>query len=105
MTKSLILFKKIGLLNSYYIYASIFKNTTIKKIKVSPFFYKDSPFFKKVSLVSSPSKTFSIKLKTLRIVAQSLGTTIVILETSKGLLTHREALRHKIGGKILFVIN
>jgi ribosomal protein S8 len=97
------MFKKIGLLNSYYIYT--LKNTRFKKIKVSPLFYKDSSFFKKVKLVSTPSKTFSINLNSLRIVAHSLGTTIVILETSRGLLTHKEALNQKIGGRILFVIN
>jgi ribosomal protein S8 len=62
-------------------------------------------FFRRVKLVSTPSKRFNLKLRTLQILSKSLGETILILETSFGTLTHMDALRLKTGGKILLVIN
>lgn len=96
------LFKRLGLINSFLLI-----NTTQKHllIKLSPLFYKSTPFFKSVRLVSTPSKRFNLKLKTLQILEKSLGETTVILETSQGIITHRDALKLKIGGKILFVLS
>ena len=74
-------------------------------IKLSPFFYKNMSFFRKIKLVSTPSKRFNLKLRTLQILSKSLGETILILETSSGIITHIDALKLKIGGKILLVIN
>ena len=75
-----------------------------KLVKISPFIYKKSPFFKSIRLVSTPSKAFTIKLSTLRVLQPSLGQSLMILETTNGLITHREALKLKISGRILCVI-
>lgn len=95
----ILLFYKIGVINSYLIL-----NHNKKLIKLSPFIYKKSPFYKNVRLISTPSKVFTVKLKTLRLICTSLGQAIIILETTKGLLTHTEALRLNISGKILCVV-
>ena len=79
-------------------------NHNKKLLKISPFIYKKSPFYKIVKLVSTPSKIFTIKLDTLRVIQISIGQAVMILETTKGLLTHREALKLKISGRILCVL-
>jgi ribosomal protein S8 len=102
MLKILRLLKKIGLLNSYLLNGNVMG---LRKVKVSPFFYKNSAFFKNIKLVTTPAKRFNIKLKTLQIVCKSLGESIIILETSKGILTHKEALKLRISGKVLLVLS
>lgn len=74
-------------------------------LKFSIFFYKNVPFFHKVKNVSTPSKKFYISLKALKILTTTLKATTVILSTSKGIITHREALRHKVGGLIFFIVS
>ena len=102
MLKVLRLLKKIGLLNSYLLNGNA---RGIYRVKVSPFFYKNSAFFKNVKLVTTPSKRFNIRLRTLQIVCKSLGESIIVLETSKGILTHKEALKLRISGKVLLVLS
>lgn len=100
--KSLVLlsiFKKLGVINTHLIISN-----SKKLIKISPFIYRQSPFFKNIRLVSTPSKSFTVKLSTLRILDKSIRQTIIILETSEGLLTHKDALRRGISGRILCVI-
>ena len=75
-----------------------------KIVKISPFVYKKSSFFKGIKLISTPSKVFTVKISTLNIINKSLGSTVLLLETSKGILTHAEALKLKVGGKLLCVI-
>lgn len=102
MLKTLNLLKRLGLLNSYLLQGPSRKSSLLK---VSPFFYKNSSFFKNIKLVTTPSKRFNVQLKSLRILEKSLGESIVVLETSKGILTHREALKLHLGGKVLLVLN
>ena len=101
MLPILAIFKRIGLLNSYILNR---QNSTQLTVKLSPFFYKTSAFYKSIRLVSTPSKRFNIKLRTLQVLTKSIGEAVIILETSLGILTHTEALRLKIGGKILIVL-
>jgi len=96
------LLKRIGIIKFYVVSEKL---GTRQLIKLSPFFYKNASFFRKIRLVSTPSKRFNLKLRTLQILSKSLGETIIILETSNGILTHIDALRLKTGGKILLVIN
>ena len=102
MLKILCLFKKLGVLNSYLLVNHTCK---LSKVKISPFFYKNSSFFKNVKVVTTPSKRFNIKLKTLQIICKSVGESIIILETSKGILTHKEALKLRVSGKVLLVLS
>ena len=71
-------------------------------ITLSPFFYKSSTFFKQIKLISTSSKKFYISYRGLSLVAKSTGHSIYILSTSRGLLTHVECLRLKIGGILLW---
>ena len=100
------LIKKINKLKDEFRIFFVGPNCKEKKklIKISPFIYKKTPFFKNIRLVSTHSKVFTIKLPTLRVVQKSLGQAIMVLETSKGLLTHTEALKLNVSGRILCVI-
>ena len=98
----LTLLKKLGVINSYLI---IQDNKHFLTVKLSPFFYKNSSFFRGIRLASTPSKRFNLKLRTLQILEKSLGETILILETSKGIMLHKDALKLRLGGKILLIIN
>ena len=100
--KTLFLFRELGLLNSYFIYPS---SSTKMFVKLAPFFYKNSTFFRGVRLISTPSKLFFIKLSALNIIKKSLGSTVLLLSTSRGLITHKEALRRGLGGIALFLIS
>ena len=46
----------------------------------------------------------TLKKHSLLLMRRSLGAATVVLETSKGVLTHREALSLGIGGTLLFII-
>lgn len=61
-------------------------------------FYKSQPFFKSVRLVSSSSRKYTLSLKSLIILQKSLKSSILILSTPKGILTHKEAIKFKVGG-------
>lgn len=55
--------------------------------------------------MSTPSKRFNVKLKTLKIMDISIGKSLIILETSRGFITHKEALRLGISGKLLLFLS
>ena len=99
--KLLFIFKKLGLIYSY-ILLKVLRNNVL--VKVSPFFYKGSTFFNKLRLISTPSKKFYVSLKTLKIISSSLNESTLILSTSRGLITHKEALKLRLGGIMLFLL-
>lgn len=70
-----------------------------------PFFYKNTPHYKNIRYVSTPSKKHIISLQALLILTSSIRASILILSTSYGLMTHTEALRLKTGGIIMCVLN
>jgi ribosomal protein S8 len=76
-----------------------------KYVVFNSYYYKNTPFFSHFRTVSTPSKPHSISLKALKIVNKSLGNSIILLETDKGVIAHSSALSHKIGGKIIGVIS
>ena len=100
LLKLIMVLKKLGLINSF-----IILNYKINLIKISPFFYKNTTFFKLIKLISASSKKFSIRLKALKLINFSLGEAILLIETSKGILTHKEAIRLNTGGFLLCVLS
>lgn len=96
------LLRRIGIINSF-ILIRFWKFPLI--IKLSPLFYKNSTFFNNIRLMSTPSKRFNVKLKTLKIMDISIGKSLIILETSRGFMTHKEALRLGISGKLLLFLS
>lgn len=92
--------RKLGLLNFI-----IYKKGFLKLIKITTFLYRGRAFFSSLRQVTTPSKKFSIKLKSLRILSQSVGESIVLVETSLGIVTHAKAIELGVGGKILCVLS
>jgi ribosomal protein S8 len=91
---------KSGVLKNFFITSS-----TPKYIYFSIFFYKNTTFFKHVRLISTQTKKFYISLNAIKKLTKVMRTTVLILETSKGLLTNVEALRYKTGGILLLAVN
>lgn len=54
---------------------------------------------------STPSQTFIMNVHALQIACTYIGYSHIILSTSKGLLTHKEARYHNVGGVIVGVLN
>lgn len=93
------LLSKVGYLNSFIILSK-----PKKLIKISLTFFKKKVFFKKIKLISTPTKCFSVKLSSLKLLNSSLSNTLLILETSKGLITHNEAIKKNISGKLFCIL-
>ena len=72
-------------------------------IYVNTIFFKNTPFFKSLRLVSTPSKKHTTTLKALHVINISIKSSIIILSTPYGIIDHREALRIGTGGTILCI--
>lgn len=90
----------LGVIKSF----RVFKKNKNYFITMSPFFYKSTTFFHKVKLTSTSSKKFYISCSALRLMNKSMGNTVYVLSTSKGLLTHSDCIKYKIGGILLCII-
>lgn len=89
--------KYIGLIKNFY----LFKNSNYVKIKIFISFYKRIPICKNIKLLSTPSRNFFISYKALLLLHNRSLTSVYLLSTSKGLITHMEALRLRTGGKVV----
>lgn len=90
----------LGLLNSI----SLVVINGTRYIRFSLFLYKSNPFFYKIKNVSTSTKRYYVTLKSLQIMATYLKASTVVLSTSYGIINHKEALRRRVGGIILFTI-
>lgn len=93
---------KVGAIKNFLIVKDA-KN--MKKIILSPSFYKNSSFYKNIRYVSTPSKKHTISLKALKLLQTALKASIIILSTPYGLITHKEAVKFKTGGIIICVLS
>ena len=93
----------VGAIKSYIIIKSSLNSKNY--IRFSSSFYKNVPFFKDVKLVSTPSKKHTVTLKGLRLLSKMVGSSVIIISTSKGLFTHKKAIDRNLGGLIVCVLN
>lgn len=91
---------KLGLVDNIWV---LYKGKN-RFIRYSFLFYKNRPFFHKIKNVSTSTKKYFISLHSLRIMTRYTKSTIIILSTSKGIMTHLNALRFGLGGIILYTI-
>lgn len=101
---------KIGYISNYSI---IYSNTQQSNkqtnnysngfIYINLTFFKNTPFFKSLRLVTSPSKKHVTTLKALVTINSSIKSSVLILSTPHGLMDHKEALRVGTGGTILCI--
>ena len=95
----------VGCVSKFYLIKSSLKTLHKDHIYVSTPFYKNTSFFKSVRVVSTPSRKHSISLNGLRLAQNSLGSSIMILSTPYGLITHKKAIELRSGGLILCMVH
>ena len=93
-----------GVISNFYVNNNLNckENTTII---FSLFFYKNVPFFSKLTLISTASKLFYISYKTLKLSTLVFKNSIMILSTKHGLLNTKESLMLREGGEILYILH
>ena len=96
---------EIGCIHKFLITSNTYKKNCKYTIWLTIFLYNNTPFFKSFRLLSTPSKHYTIPYKALRILSTSIGASTIILSTSSGLITHKEALNKHIGGLLLFILS
>lgn len=97
---------QIGCIRQFMILNQHKLNGKVKKIlRFTVLFYKTRPYFKGVRLVSTCSRKFRITLSGLKVAMSFLKASVIILSTSKGVMSHNEAINLGIGGLILCVLN
>lgn len=97
-------FYKNAVIKNYIIIEKSFKSKKTKYIRFNGLFFKNEPYFKGARLVSTPSRKHTISLRGLMLLRRISGTSIIILETSRGIISHLDAIRLGVGGLILCVI-
>lgn len=80
------------------------KNQSKLFLKIYPFFYKNILLFQKIKIISKPTKSFFISLKALKLISKRSDRTVILLSTSKGILTHSQALDRRISGFVFATI-
>ena len=93
------LLKNLGVICSYH----IIKSNSLK-IKINLHFFKKLPICKNIKLISTPSRHFFVSLQALNLLHNRTKDSLFILSTNLGLMTHAEAIRKKLGGKVLMLI-
>jgi len=94
-----------GVITNFIIIKNSIKSSNQLSIKFTVLFYKNSPFFKKIKLISTPSKQFFITKSALKLSQKVFKTSLIIISTNKGLLTHQEADALGLGGKVVYIVN
>ena len=95
----------VGCINKFLLTSKLKKNLNLTYSYLSVPFYKKMAFFKSVRLISTPSKKHRLSLKSLNLLNKTLKASVLILSTDRGIITHREALRFKIGGLALCIVH
>lgn len=103
--KIIYLMYKVGCINNFISIKILKKNKIFKKIVFNTTFYKNTPFYKNIKIITTYSKKFTISLKALKIISSTSRSTILLLSTSKGLMTGSEAIKNSIGGVIICILN
>jgi len=101
---------KIGYISNYSlvtdmgpIKSNIIPDSKNTWILINLVFFKNTPFFKSLRLVSTPSKKHTTTLKGLSVINLSIKSSVLILSTPHGIMDHKEALLAKTGGVILCI--
>ena len=87
-------------------------NLVRRYAKLGPHFYRVYPNYTHVRRYSRQFDSYLksnhyllMSLSVLRVVNRNLPTSYLVLETDRGLLTHKEALKYGVGGRLLLRIH
>jgi ribosomal protein S8 len=89
--------KNFTFINKYY----IIKIKNKFYIRIYLYYYKNKIISNNFKILSSPSKSFFLSYKSLRLISKRTSSSIFILSTDRGLLSHKQALNQKLGGLVL----
>ncbi len=89
--------KEIGYIEDYSVAGDV-----IKTISIQLKYDKGMPAVTDVQIVSKPGKREYVSYTDLKSVMSGMGYSI--LSTPKGIMTHKEARKSKLGGELLFLI-
>ena len=101
-THNLRLLKKLhylGIINSYIL------KKNHKRVKFSVTYFHSVPYSSSIRYVSRGVKSFSISLKGLAFLQKFSGASLILIESSSGIITLEESLLKKKSGKLALVIN
>ena len=90
-------FQKLGLVRR-------FVRVNNRFYRVYPTWAFNRNYLHNIKVHSHPKNHLRIKLNALWVLKQSIGSSTILLNTTKGILTHREALKYRLGGHLLCVI-
>lgn len=89
--------KEIGYIEDYSVDGDV-----IKTISIQLKYDKGMPAVTDVQIVSKPGKREYVSYNDLKSVMSGMGYSV--LSTPKGIMTHKEAKKNKLGGELLFLI-
>lgn len=87
--------KKEGFIEGFLAY----KEDTKRFIRVELRYYEEDPVIRKIERVSSPGCRVYVKAKNIRPLYNNAG--VSIFSTSRGVLSHKDALLLGVGGELL----
>ncbi len=88
----------LGLVSNYY-FSKNFKKE--KLLNIFPTYHRLTPLTKHFKIISTPSHTLFISYKALRLLNKRVGTAYYLLSTPLGIISHKEAIKKKIGGALI----
>ncbi len=89
--------KEIGYIEDYSVDGEV-----IKTISIQLKYDKGVPAVTDIQIVSKPGKREYVSYDDLKSVMSGMGYSV--LSTPKGIMTHKEAKKNKLGGELLFLI-
>lgn len=75
-----------------------------QKVRIFPFYNKTQTIISNFKLHFHKTHPVTIKYQALKLLQKSTGGSSLILNTPQGLMTHRSALTHKVGGVLIYTI-
>ena len=79
----------------------LIKKNKFVYIKITLFFYKNNIICYNFKIITRPAKIFNISYNSLVLLSKKTNSSIFFISTSKGILSHKEAILQKKGGMVL----
>ena len=79
----------------------LIKKNKFVYIKITLFFYKNNIICYNFKIITRPAKIFNISYNSLVLLSKKTNSSIFLISTSKGILSHKEAILQKKGGMVL----
>jgi len=92
------LFKKLGLIRRFYCNNKSF-------IYIFPLFLKNKSIQPSLKVYDRKTTPIRLTFKALKLIQKTSYLSTFLIQTSSGLLTHKEAIKKKIGGLLVCIIH